>query len=400
MTLAVLVAAVDVLDRHVDALTSAQLLARPLAALVDAQRQAAGARLLSLELPGWFAGILAQAFVLFYYWRSGGAARWREALTRRLHSAGAVRFAFGATLALLARAAAVIPSFYLWRVDRVMGLSHALTRVWAYEYVLGTAIGMIVAGIIVAVVLWVVQRTHQWYLYAIAAIVAVSLAGAILNPFVVAPLFERYAPVRGALGARARAFAGEHGYPTISILVQRRVDRVPESAADVQGMGATQRIVLAQSIVVTATPGEIDYYVAEAIAELDAHDPLRLALIDAAIAVVGIAIAVMVADRIPFRRDDDPISRTTLVGVLLALVYIPAVLVDHNVVASMRLQSIQRAIAMTGDPASALRALVRAGDERVEQVCPSAAGRIFLSRTPSLGQDASAVGSSSGCTNP
>lgn len=397
MTLGLMLAAVDALNRHVDALAPSALLSQPLSALVDADRQAAGARLISLELPGWFAALFAQAIVLFYFWRSGGAARWRDALRKRLRSETTVRFAFGATLALIARAAAIVPAFYLWRVDRIMGLSQALTRVWVYEYGLGTVIGMLVAGIIVVLVLWLVERTHQWYLYTIAGIVAVSLIGALLNPFVVAPLFDRFTPLSGPLAARAASFAAAHGYVGIPILVEHRVDRVPESAAATQGMGATQRISLAEAIVSVATPPEVDYYVAHDLAELNDHDPLDLALIDAFIVIVGVALSVVIADRVRFRRDDDSISRLALVGALLAIVYIPGVLVDHEVVTTMQLRAAREAVAMTGDRASAVRAFVRAGDERVEQACPSVVGRIFLYRIPSLGQDATAIGAQSGC---
>lgn len=394
--MSMMLATLDALNRHVDALSAARLLSQPVVALVDAQRQAAGDRLISLELPGWFAAILAQVVVLFYFWSSGGAARWRDRLRSALSSETAVRFVFGASLALLARAAAAIPSFYLWRVERVMGLSHALTRVWAYEYLIGTILGMIAAGCIVAVVLGLVERTHQWYLYTIAAILAISLLGTLLDPYAIAPLFERYVALQGPLAPKARAFAAARGYAGIPIVVEHRVDRIPVDPAKTQGMGATQQLVLADTLVDSATPGEIDYYVADGLAQLDARDPLNLALVDAAIVIVGAALAVVVADRIRFRRDDDPISRITLVGALLAVAYIPAVIVDHAVVASMDLRASHVAVAMTGDRASALRAIVRDGDERVEPVCPSAA-RAFLYRSPSLGQESAAVGGRSGC---
>lgn len=382
----------DSLTRSVDAIPAARLLSHSIVTLVDAQRQAAGARLVSLESPWWFVAILLQAIVLFYFWRSGNAARLRETLRNRLGSEFAVRFFFGAVLALIARVAAVIPSFILWRIDRVMGLSHALTRIWAYEYVLGTILGMLVAGVIAAVVLWLVDRTHQWYLYTIGAILAVFLLGTMVSPFAIAPLFERYAPFGGVAGARASAFAARHGYAGIPIVVEHRIDRIPVDAAKVQGMGVTQRIVLADTLVSVATPGEIEFYVADEVAALDDHEPLRLALIDAGIFILGVAIAVVIADRIPFRRDDDPVSRLALVGVLLALVYIGFVPVDHAVFSSMQLQADRQAVVMTGDPASALRAFVRAGDERVEQVCPNAFGRVFIYRSPPLGAQAAAVG--------
>ncbi len=397
MAPAFLLAAVvaDTLNRHVDALTPAQLLSQPIATLVDAQRQAAGARLIALEAPGWLIAILAEAFALFWFWRSGSAARWRDAIRRRLGNENAVRFTFGATLALIARAAAIIPAFYLWRVERVMGLAQALTRVWFYEYVLGTILGMLVAGCVAAVILWLVARTHQWYLYAAGGIVAISLIATLVSPYLA--LFDRYEPLPAAPARAARAFASEAGYVGIPILVGHRLDRIPIEAATTEGMGATQRIVLAESVVGASTPGEIDFYVADEIARLDAHDPLRLALIDALIVIVGVAIAVVIADRLGFRRDDDPVSRLALAGALLAIVYVIAVPVDHAAVASMQLSADRQALAMTHDRASALRAFVRAGDERIEQVCPTAPGRLFLYRTPPLGARAAALGSTSGC---
>jgi hypothetical protein len=389
-----LLGAVDALNRHVDGLAAAMLTRHALVTIVDAQRQAAGTRLVSLELPGWLAAVALQAIVLFWFWRSGTAARWRDALRARFGSDGAVRFAFGAILALLARVAAAIPSFYLWRVERVMGLSTSLTRVWAYEYALGTILGMIVAGCVVAAVLRLAERTHQWYLYTIAGIVAISLIGTVLDPYVVAPLFDRYAPLQGA--AAARAFAARDGYPNVPIVVEHRLDRTPADPAKTQGMGATQRIVLADSLVAVSTPDEVRYYIADSVAQLDEHDPLDLALIDAAIVILATALAVVIADRVSFRRDDDPISRVTLVGALLAIMYVPAVLVDHHAVAAMQVRAARAAVATTGDRASALRALVRAGDENIVPVCPSA-GRAILDRSPSLGAIAAAVGGASGC---
>lgn len=385
----------DTLDRHVDALTTTQLLAQPIATLVDLQRQAAGARLIALEAPGWLTGIFLEALALFWFWRSGSAARWRDAVRRRLHNENAVRFTFGATLALIARIAAIVPAFYLWRVERVMELAQALTRVWLYEYVLGTILGMLIAGCIAAVILWLVDRTHQWYLYAIAGILAISLVATLLNPYLA--LFDRYEPLPTATARAVHAFASTVGYGGVAVLVEHRLDGIPVEAASTQGMGATQRIVLAQSVVGASTPGEIEFYIADEIARLNDHDPLRLALIDALIVIVGAAIAVVIADRLGFRRDDDPVSRLALAGALLALLYVVAVPIDHAAVASLQLRADREAIAMAHDRASALRAFVRAGDERIEQVCPTAPGRLFLYRTPPLGARAAALGFTSGC---
>ena len=78
-----------------------------------------------------------------------------------------MRFAFGASLALVARVASIVPDFALYRVDRIMQLSVQLTRTWLVFWAIHTVLGMIAAGLIAAIVLGLVARTHQWYLYTI-----------------------------------------------------------------------------------------------------------------------------------------------------------------------------------------------------------------------------------------
>ena len=121
---------------------------------------------------------------------------------------------------------------------------------------------MIVAGLIVAIILWLVSLTHQWYVYAIAGILAASVAWSYISTQL-----------------RVESFAG-------------------------------------------LTPPEIKYRLAYLAGHIAHGDRLSIALIEGGIIIVFAAIAVVIADRIPFRRDDDPLSRLTIVGALLALVYL------------------------------------------------------------------------------
>src|SRR6185503_9886056 len=132
---------------------------------------------------------------LAYFWRSGGAAAWRDALRRRIRPEFAVRFVFGASLAGIARLAALIPDFYLYRVERVMELSGELSRAWAIDWVAGLIGAMLLGGLVAAAVLCIADRTHQWYIYTLFGFIAIALAVAWAGPTLIEPFSNRYVPL-------------------------------------------------------------------------------------------------------------------------------------------------------------------------------------------------------------
>lgn len=317
------------LDRRVDAISSSALMTEPATALVDPARQTAALRRVDWTLPGWVLMQLFEAVALFYLWSSGLAATLRDWLARRLRSRWSVRFAFGAALALVARIAGILPSFYLYRVDRVMGLSVELTRIWALYWMGHTVLAMIVAGLVASIVLWLVERTHQWYIYTILATLAATVGWSYIR---------------------------WHFEPTI----------LPHGTA-----------------------AEMAYYSAYDLA-MRAH-AVSIALIEGGIVIVFSALAVVIADRIGFRRDDDPLSRLTIVGALLAIVYLVAVPVRNTALRSYDFDADRYAVATTGDPAEAVRALVRQSDQQMLEVCPDVLAAFFLDRQPGIGARVAAI---------
>src|SRR5262249_17700480 len=130
------------LDVRIDALSPHTLLSEPATLLADPERQAAAIRRAHWTVFGFVLTQIFQAAALFYLWSSGGAAGLRDRLRRRLRSDWAVRFAFGAALALVARLAAFFPAFYLYRVDHLLGLTYQLTRYWVLFWIFHTIVAM------------------------------------------------------------------------------------------------------------------------------------------------------------------------------------------------------------------------------------------------------------------
>ena len=131
----------NALDHRVDLLTPQTLMSEPATALVDPARQAAAMRRAHWTLVGWLLIPITQALALFYLWTTGGAASLRDRLRRRIRAEWLVRFLFGASLALVARLASFIPSFYLYRVDRALDVTFELTRFWFAFWIYHTLLG-------------------------------------------------------------------------------------------------------------------------------------------------------------------------------------------------------------------------------------------------------------------
>jgi Zn-dependent protease with chaperone function len=385
------------IDRRVDAIPVSALLTQPATQLVDPDRQAAARRLVGLTLPGWILMALFEAAALAYFWSSGGAAMLRDRLRRHVRSEWTVRFAFGAVLALIARAAAILPAFYLYRVERVMGLSDELTGTWFALWVGHTILGMITAGVIAAFVLWLVERTHQWYVFTILAILGASVAWAMVNPFFAVPGSRAMEPISGALGDRLHALTDRAGLPDMRVDVHKTPNS-PNDRAIVMGLGSSRHVVLSSTLVAASTPEEVLYQAAFAIGEVVLGNPVFVALIEGGIIIVFSALAVTVADRIGFRRDDDPLSRFALVGALLAIVYLAAVPVRNSSLRSYDTDADRYAVALTGNKAAAIRAIVRAADQHLIEVCPEALPASFLYDHPSPARRVSLInGVPSGC---
>jgi hypothetical protein len=318
------------LDLRVDSISRTALLTEPATVLADPARQIAAVRRAHWTVAGWVLIQLFEAVALFWLWSSGKAAELRDWLRRRAGPEWRVRFLFGAALALVARLAAFIPSFYLYRVDRTLDLTFELTRWWALFWLFHTVVAMAIAGFIAAVVLWLASRTHQWYVYTIAGVLAVSVAYSYATPMLF-PVFPGSTPPELGFAAAYEAGHVVHG------------------------------------------------------------DRLTVALIVGGVIIVFSAIAVFIADRIRFRRDDDPLSRLAIVGALLALVYLVAVPVRNAALRSYDFDADRYAVTVTRDPAAAVRALVRVADQRMEEVCPERAATLFLYTEPEIGARVAAI---------
>lgn len=374
-------------DRRVSAIPASRLLSQPGRALVDPRRQHVAAHLGAATRPLFFVWALAQIVAFFYVWSSGYGARLRDALKRRISSAFAFRFAYGAALALIAAFAGAPVNFVRFRIDYAFGVTTQHAVGWFRDGLVTASVDALVVGAIVACVFALVDRTRLWYLYAMGGLTVVTLLMAFLEPVVIAPLYNRFTPLPATSGVREpmTVLAERAGVGQAPIYIADDSRRTSAAIADVAGFGPTKRIVLSDALLADATAGEVLFLAAREFGHYAHHDDFRLSLFWTFLFIFCTALAVVTADRVPFRRDDDPLARLSLVLALLGAYGILATPIYNSYSRNLESQADSYALALTRDRASAARAFVRIADETLAPLCPSRAERVYFYNSPPLG---------------
>ena len=189
---------------------------------------------------------------------------------------------------------------------------------------------------------------------------SVTLVTAFLEPVAIAPLYNSFEPLAATSPARAplEALTRRAGVSGAPIVVADSSRRTNAAIADVAGFGPTKRIVLSDNLLANATTGEIVFLTARELGHYAHADDFRLSLFWTALFIVCTALAVVAADRVAFRRDDDPLSRLPLVFAFLGLLALVATPLYNGYSRNLEGRADTYALALTRDPAAAL-AIVR-----------------------------------------
>src|SRR5579875_1290472 len=153
--------------------------------------------------------------------------------------------------------------------------------------------------------------------------------------------------------------------------------------SQISGLGPTAQIDISDTLMSTATPGELEF--------IAAHDALRLDLYAALWLIVAAAVAVTVADRIGFRRDDDPLSRLALLGAVLGIALLGLLPVQNAYSRRLEARADHAAVAATHDPASAVRLMVRLANVDLLPACPKPIVRRYFLTYPPIASRIAAV---------
>ncbi len=374
------------IDHRVTAIPASVLLSADPHQLVDPRRAIISRTYGLYRRPLFFFWAFSQIVAFFWLWNSGNAARLRDALKRVIPVKFWLRFAYGAALALVATLAALPASLGLFRVAIVFDQLNEPLGAWLRDGAVRTTIDALAVGLVVACILTLVDLTRQWWIYGIGIVFFISIGYSALAPILVSPLFDdslRPLPPDSAAAARIAAVAHRAGADNVRVDVRHASVRTLVADGEVEGVGSTARVVLDDTLLTNATPGEVAFAYARELVKFRNRADFRQALLGTFLFVLCIAVGVLLSDRVGFRRDDDPLARLALVGAMLGLAALVAYPLYNAYSRRVETRADDAAFALTADREAAERYYLRFSEEHFLPVCPPAPIRwYFYDRNP------------------
>lgn len=343
-------------------------------------------RLMLLRLGiGWLAGGLAVA--------SGTFARTERRATRRTRSTLA-----GRTIAIvlwsLISWSISWPLRYLsgYVVEHRYDLSGQPRRGWITDDLKALLLTILFVAPVANAVLEIIRRwPRRWWLIVAGLATPAMALMAQLAPVLIAPLFNHYEPLKNeALAQRLQALASRSGVQVAGVMQMDLSRQTNKANAFFMGIGATRRIVLADTLLDNFSDDEIEVIVAHEIAHQAHRDIWRLIGVETVAITFGAYLTDRLAHRItrqPARSVANNLSRP---GSFLLLAWLGSIVgavlqpVQNAYSRRIERQADTFALELTRDPSSFISAMQRLSRQNLADPYPSAAERYLLLSHPPI----------------
>lgn len=198
-------------------------------------------------------------------------------------------------LYVLAQSLVLLPLGYYGGhvVAHRFGLSRQSASGWLADWAKGSAIGLVLAVLVGLLFFWLVQndRTSWWWIYGLILSAGIAFLS-YMAPYVLVPLFYRMRPVEDQqLVQRLQALVTRAGVPVREICSLDFSRKTAEANAAVIGLGPSRRIVIADTLLASFSPAEVDSVVAHELGHHVHRDMPRLVAIEAGVMLIGLALA-------------------------------------------------------------------------------------------------------------
>ncbi len=269
--------------------------------------------------------------------------------------------------------------FGAWRhtVLRDYGLSTQNWAAWAVDLLKSCAVAAVTGAVVLAGFYTLTHFAPEWW-WAFGAVAAAALLVLLsfVFPVLVEPVFNKFTSMpAGPLRDELARMASRDGMPVRDVLVADASRRTTALNAYVSGLGVTRRIVVYDTLLREATPGEVRGVVAHELGHAKDRDVEVGALLGAIGAAAAVVALYLVGewDALLGRAGVDSIGSPRAMGLVLA-VFTLAGLVTGPVqnLASRRVEARadQHALRLTGDPEGIAAMELRLAEVNIADVQP------------------------------
>jgi STE24 endopeptidase len=299
----------------------------------------------------------------------------------------------------LASATVELPAAFVqdYTLERRFGLSDQSRHAWLIDYAKSAAIGAAMMAFVATLFGAAVRRAPKtWPLLASVGMFPLFVAGNLIVPLYVLPLFNSFEPVTGSLETRLRKLAWRFGVGDAEILRMDMSRQTRKANAFVTGIGHTHRVVLGDTLIDAFSEHEIEFVVAHELGHYVSKDTWRLIGIGELLAAFLFAIAYAAA---PATQRDELRDRPLLIARLFATMLLATQALRPLLFAFSRSRewaADRFAIDATRDPAAGATAFRRLRDQNLADADPPAWYELFFSSHPSLKKRIAALENSNG----
>ncbi len=198
-------------------------------------------------------------------------------------------FIYVVMLSLLAKLAGLGLDYYGYRLEREYKLSNQKLRGWMWDQAKGWLVSLALAVIAVEIGYYIIRNaTQYWWVWAWLVFIVLFLFFAQIAPVVLLPIFYKFSPLEDEeLKQRLLRLSERAGTRVRGVYEWKLSEKSRKANAALTGLGATRRILLADTLLSNYSHDEIEAVLAHELGHhVHRHIPKSI-LVQVAVTFVG-----------------------------------------------------------------------------------------------------------------
>jgi STE24 endopeptidase len=179
--------------------------------------------------------------------------------------------------------------FYGFRLEHRFNLSNQKLGSWIKDQFKGLVLGLVL-GTVLAEIVYGLMRTspEHWWIYAWVIFIALVVFFAQIAPVVLFPLFYKFSPLQNEELKERLVRLGERAGTRVRGVYEWKLSEKSKKAnAALTGLGATRRIILADTLLENYSHDEIEAVLAHELGHQVHGHMLKIILVEIAVAFLG-----------------------------------------------------------------------------------------------------------------
>ena len=192
-------------------------------------------------------------------------------------------------LMLAAKLLGIGLDYYGLRLERRYKLSAQKTRAWLWDEVKSFLVSLVLAAIVAELLFFTMRQfPEHWWLIAWALFLALFVVSAQVAPLVLFPIFYKFEPLENEdLKQRLVRLSESAGTRVRGIYKWHLSEKSRKANAALTGLGATRRIILADTLLDNYSPDEIEAVLAHELGHHVHRHILKSMFVQAGITLLG-----------------------------------------------------------------------------------------------------------------